>query len=252
MLSAIAGPDPRDRHSLPRADFGWMKSLDADLKGLRVAYSPDWGYATVDARVRRIVDEAVRVFERDLGCSVEIAHPGWSDAFDAFWAIVAMDTDLRGMRAMAAELGQKMSPHLVAFLNHPWTAEDFTNATRKAVVNKMWRFINHYDCLQIVGHHLDDPLVLRASAAFEQARPWRNAGRNCWRMRVSFSKSGSRNVTMKSTDQHLLDEEFEQPFRAPLAWKLPEYMNLYSRLNSEPERRNRTWAIAPATFHTGV
>ena len=26
--------------------------------------------------------------------------------------------------------------------------------------------------LQIVGRHLDDPLVLRASAAFEAAQPW--------------------------------------------------------------------------------
>ena len=26
--------------------------------------------------------------------------------------------------------------------------------------------------LQIVGRHLDDPTVLRASAAFEAARPW--------------------------------------------------------------------------------
>ncbi|MEA3117819.1 MAG: aspartyl-tRNA(Asn)/glutamyl-tRNA(Gln) amidotransferase subunit, partial [Paraburkholderia sp.] len=110
MLSVIAGPDPRDRHSLPRAGFDWMKSLDGDLKGLRVAYSPDWGYAAVDPRVRRIVDDAVGVFEDDLGCTVEIAHPGWSDPFDAFWAIVAMDTDLKGMRAMAAELGEKMSP----------------------------------------------------------------------------------------------------------------------------------------------
>lgn len=28
--------------------------------------------------------------------------------------------------------------------------------------------------LQIIGHHLDDPLVLRASAAFEAAAPWRD------------------------------------------------------------------------------
>jgi aspartyl-tRNA(Asn)/glutamyl-tRNA(Gln) amidotransferase subunit A len=28
--------------------------------------------------------------------------------------------------------------------------------------------------LQIVGRHLDDPLVLKASAAFEKARPWRD------------------------------------------------------------------------------
>ena len=29
--------------------------------------------------------------------------------------------------------------------------------------------------LQIVGRHLDDPLVMRASRCFEQARPWSNA-----------------------------------------------------------------------------
>jgi aspartyl-tRNA(Asn)/glutamyl-tRNA(Gln) amidotransferase subunit A len=28
--------------------------------------------------------------------------------------------------------------------------------------------------LQIIGRHLDDPLVLRASACFERARPWFN------------------------------------------------------------------------------
>jgi aspartyl-tRNA(Asn)/glutamyl-tRNA(Gln) amidotransferase subunit A len=235
MLSVIAGPDARDRHTLPRADFDWMKSLEGDLKGLRIAYSPDWGYAAVDPQVRRVVDDAVRVFERDLGCTVEIAHPGWSDPFDAFWGIVAMESDLVGMRKMVEQYGKQMSPHLVAFLNHPWSAEDFTNAnmTRKALVNKMWRFMANYDLLltptlavppfpvhmqgpeiidgrmvantqwlaftfpmnltgqpaasipagftsdglpvglQIVGRHLDDQLVLRASAAFEKAQPWR-------------------------------------------------------------------------------
>ena len=28
--------------------------------------------------------------------------------------------------------------------------------------------------MQIIGRHLDDPLVLRASAAFEQAQPWKD------------------------------------------------------------------------------
>jgi aspartyl-tRNA(Asn)/glutamyl-tRNA(Gln) amidotransferase subunit A len=236
MLSVIAGPDSRDRHSLPRAEFDWTRALEGDLKGLRIAYSPDWGYAAVDPQVRKVVDDAVRVFERDLGCTVEVAHPGWDDPFEAFWGIVAMESDLVGMRKMVEQHGKNMSPHLVAFLNHPWSAEDFTNAnlTRKALVNKMWRFMTNYDLLltptlavppfpvhmqgpeiidgrmvantqwlaftfpinltgqpaasvpagftsdglpiglQIVGRHLDDQLVLRASAAFEKARPWRN------------------------------------------------------------------------------
>lgn len=236
MLSVIAGPDDRDRHSLPRADFDWLAAPSGGVEGLRVAYSPDWGYAAVDPEVRRVVGEAVAVFERDLGCAVEVAHPGFGDSLDAFWALVAMESDLRGMRAMAAEHGGRMSPHLVAFLARAWTAEDFTDANirRKEVVNKMWRFMRGYDILltptlavppfavhvqgpekiegrmvapsewlaftfplnmtgqpaasvpagmtadglpvglQIIGPHLGDQVVLRASAAFERARPWRD------------------------------------------------------------------------------
>jgi aspartyl-tRNA(Asn)/glutamyl-tRNA(Gln) amidotransferase subunit A len=236
MLSVIAGPDDRDRLSLPTPNFDWMECLEGDLEGLKVAYSPDWGYAPVDPQVRKVVGDAVKVFERDLGCTVEIAHPGWEDPFLAFWALVAMETDLKGMREMVAKHGARMSPHLVDFLRTPWTAEDFTNAimTRKAVANKMWKFMRKYDLLltptlavppfpvhiqgpekiegrmvpttqwlaftfpmnmtgqpaasipagftddglpiglQIIGRHLDDPLVLKASAAFEKAKPWRD------------------------------------------------------------------------------
>ena len=234
MLSVISGPDSRDRYSLPKADFDWMETLKGGVKGLRVAYSSDWGYAKVDPEVRRVVGEAVKVFERDLGCTVEEANPGFEDPYGAFWAIVAMETDLRGMRELVSKHRLEMTPHLVDFIERPWTAEDFTNAimVRKAVANKMWRFMQKYDLLltptlavppfpvhvqgpekidghivhpfrwlaftfplnftgqpaasvpagftrdglpiglQIVGRHLDDPTVLRASAAFEAAKPW--------------------------------------------------------------------------------
>lgn len=234
MMSVIAGQDSRDRHTLPDANFDWMETLKGDLKGKRIAYSPDWGYAPVDPRVRQIVDQAVKVFERDLGCIVEEAHPGWDDPYDAFWGIVAAESDLKGLREMADRYGDRMTPHLVDFIRRDWKAEDFTNAlmTRKAVNNKMWRFMQRYDLLltptlavppfpvhiqgpekidghivapfrwlaftfpmnltgqpaasvpagwtddglpvglQIIGRHLDDQMVLRASAAFEQAKPW--------------------------------------------------------------------------------
>lgn len=237
MLSVIAGPDDRDNRSLPRQDgFDWMASLKGDLKGLKVAYSSDWGYAAVDKRVRDIVGKAVKVFERDLGCIVEEASPGWENPYQAFWALLAGETDLKGMREMERRLGDKMTPHLRDFLKTEWTAEQLTDAmvARKAVNNKMWRFMRKYDLLltptlavppfeigiqgptmidgrevepfewlhftyplnftgqpaasvpagwtddglpiglQIVGRHLDDALVLRASACFEAAQPWRD------------------------------------------------------------------------------
>ncbi len=178
----------------------------------------------------------MKVFEKDLRCTLELANPDWTDPFASFWGIVAMDTDLKGMREMVAKHGPQMSSHLVEFIQHPWTAEDLTNAmiARKGVVNKMWKFMSRYDLLltptlavppfavhcqgpekidgrivastqwlaftypinltgqpaasvpagftddglpiglQIVGRHLGDPLVLKASAAFEKARPWRD------------------------------------------------------------------------------
>ena len=236
MLSVLVGPDDRDRHSLPKPDFDFMTCLEGGLRGLRVAYSPDWGYAAVDPQVRRVVGEAVRVFERDLGCVVEEAHPGWEDPRPHFRALVALETDLVGMRHLADAYPGQISPNVVAILQHPWTAEELTNAViaRKGVVNKMWKFMRNYDLLltptlactpfpinttgpteidgrkvdpsqaspftfllnmtgqpaasipagwtedglpvglQIIGRHLDDRLVLRASAAFETAKPWRD------------------------------------------------------------------------------
>jgi len=237
MLAVMAGPDQRDRHSLPAGDTDWLAAPHGELKGLRIGYSADWGYAPVDPQVRAVVDAAVRVFEDELGCIVEAADPGFADPQDAFAALIALDSDLTGMRQMMDTLGERMSPHLRAFLQRRWTAEEFTDAlrVRKQVANSLARYMQRYDLLltptspvaafpvehhgpasiagrsvspgqwlafcaplnlsgqpaasvpagftadglpvglQIVGRHLDDALVLRASAAFEAVRPWRDA-----------------------------------------------------------------------------
>jgi aspartyl-tRNA(Asn)/glutamyl-tRNA(Gln) amidotransferase subunit A len=98
MLSVITGPDPRDRYSIPAGDVDYLKAPQEGIKGLRIAYSEDWGYAPVDSEVRRVVSEAVKVFETDLGCTVERVDPGWEDPFPQFWTLVAGDSDLVGMR----------------------------------------------------------------------------------------------------------------------------------------------------------
>jgi len=99
--------------------------------------------------VRRVVSEAVAVFEKDLGCTVERANPGWDDPMGVFWALVAGDTDLSGMRRIMKGHEHKMSPHLVDLITRPWKAEDFTDAKmgRQKVCNKMWRFMAQYDLL---------------------------------------------------------------------------------------------------------
>ena len=150
LMSVIAGPDPRDRLSVPAGDVDWTRCTEGGIRGLRVAYSADWGYAAVDPRVRAVVDDAVEAFERDLGCTVERVDPSWPHPYEAFWAIVANESDLRGLRAMVERIGaDNMTPHVVDFIRTEWTAEQFTDAlmVRKAVQNEMWRLMQDHDLL---------------------------------------------------------------------------------------------------------
>jgi aspartyl-tRNA(Asn)/glutamyl-tRNA(Gln) amidotransferase subunit A len=149
VLSVIAGHDDRDRLSVRSDDVDWQRAADGDLSGIRVAYSPDLGYAAVDPQVRSVVDRAAAVFERDLGCVVEQADPGWDDPYEALLPLILCESDLAGMRRLADELGDRMSPHLVDVLRADWTAEQLTGAVvrRKAVYNAAWRFFRSYDLL---------------------------------------------------------------------------------------------------------
>src|SRR4051812_46061457 len=82
-MSVLAGPDPRDRFSLPAGDVDWAHCTDGGIQGFRVAYSPDWSYAAVDPQVRALVGDAVEVFERELGCRVERVEPGWPHPYES-------------------------------------------------------------------------------------------------------------------------------------------------------------------------
>lgn len=234
MMSVMAGPDMRDRHSIPCSDVDWLASLHRPLQELRIAFSADFGYIAVDAEVRAVVTAAARRFASALGAELEEVDPGIADESASFAALVAFESDLSGMRQMQSELGAAMSPHLSAMLQRDWRAEHFTdaNTTRKKLCNQLWRFMQRYDLLlsptlavppfalhmqgpevidgrmvrsdhwlsfcfpfnftgqpaasvpagftasglpigmQIVGRHLDDGLVLAASAAFERIQPW--------------------------------------------------------------------------------
>jgi aspartyl-tRNA(Asn)/glutamyl-tRNA(Gln) amidotransferase subunit A len=78
LLQAMSGPDPRDPHCLPASDEEYLASCEGGASGLRIAYSPDLGYARVNPEVAAIVANAVRRFEQ-LGATVVDATPGFAD-----------------------------------------------------------------------------------------------------------------------------------------------------------------------------
>ncbi len=81
MLDAMAGADVLDRLSLP-AEGSFLEAMgESGIVGLRVAWSPDLGYAAVDPEVREIAASAAARFA-ELGCEVEEAHPSAADPWE--------------------------------------------------------------------------------------------------------------------------------------------------------------------------
>src|SRR5262245_1993133 len=236
MMNATAGPDERDQFSLPAERVDYVAALRGSLKGLRVAYSDDLGFAdAVDSEVRAICARAARAF-RELGCRVEEVSPAWPSPREPWGVIFCGGIATR----MASFLNRRdeIDPGLVhliedylksgptryvqawfdrlAWWQHPRAffekydllltptiacppfAVGLDNPTEiggKAVSAYAWipftypfnltgQPASSVPCgftragfpvgLQIVGRRFDDTGVLRASAAFERAHPWRH------------------------------------------------------------------------------
>lgn len=74
LQNVMAGPHPRDVASLwPKLE---LPSSYGDIKGWKIAYSPDLGFFEVDPEVRRNTEAALDIL-RGLGATVEEVELGW-------------------------------------------------------------------------------------------------------------------------------------------------------------------------------
>jgi len=234
MLTVCAGPDERDQYSLPGPRLDYVKALRGSLKGLRVAYTDDLGFAdAVDGEVRASCAKGARAF-RELGCRVEEIQPGWPSPREAWGEIfcggiatrmapyVDRRSDIEPGLYRIIETSLKNPPtkyvqawfDRLAWWQHPRALfetydllltptiacppfpvglDNPTEIAGKPVAAYAWipftypfnmtgQPASSVPCgftkdglpigLQIVGRRFDDATVLRASAAFERARPW--------------------------------------------------------------------------------
>ena len=113
FLRATCGPDLRDRLSLPDEGVDWLAAPETPLPlGMKIAYCRRWAEAPLDGEVGRIVDAAAHAFESELGACVEETRPPFGDLIEADRAIIAMETDLTGLRRLIGERGDVVSPPL--------------------------------------------------------------------------------------------------------------------------------------------
>src|SRR3712207_168161 len=149
MLNVLAEPDVRDWTSVPPEDVDYVDALEGGVEGLRVAFSPDLGYVSVEPEVQEAVRVAVRVFE-DMGARVEQTDPGFRDSLEFFnihWYAGAANA----LRAYGEKLREIMDPGLIEIANEgaEYSVLEYLEAVgrRSALAIHMGRFHAEYDLL---------------------------------------------------------------------------------------------------------
>ena len=81
LLQVLAGPDPRDPLSIDAPPADYLRACEGGLRGVRVGWSRDLGFAAVDPEVGDVAERAARRFS-ELGARVEDAKVDWGNPYD--------------------------------------------------------------------------------------------------------------------------------------------------------------------------
>ncbi len=168
MLNVLSLPDARDWFALPYDGRDYRIGLDDGVRGLKIAFSTDLGYAKVDPEIAERVSSAALVFA-ELGAQVHSVDPGFDDPVDCFrkhWYVGAA----RLMQGFTDEQRAVMEPGLreVAAEGAGYGLMDYVAAVaeRGGLGAHMRRFHATYDLLLTptlpipafpAGQELSDP-----------------------------------------------------------------------------------------------
>ncbi len=166
MLKVMAGPHPLDHTSAEAPPADYPALLDRPLKGRRIAFSPDFGHARVDADVAEVVARAVTLLE-SLGAEVEEISPPWGpvgrDIGRFFWAAF-----LGRRAALLEEFEDRMGADLVACIKEGanFSATDYLDWRERkfAYVAQIAQTLQAYDFLV-------SPAVSVAAFPVERVQP---------------------------------------------------------------------------------
>jgi aspartyl-tRNA(Asn)/glutamyl-tRNA(Gln) amidotransferase subunit A len=172
MLRVLSQPDHRDAYALPPDDTDWCGGIEEGVRGWRIAYSPDLGYAKVDPEIAAAAGVAARQFTA-LGAVVDevgaVFHSP-REALFTLWAAGAAKL-LDGYSRDKLEL---VDPGLVATAaeGERISAVDYLGAdlVRTELAQQMAAFHQKYDLLLTpmmpipalpVGQDLSNPVAER-------------------------------------------------------------------------------------------
>jgi aspartyl-tRNA(Asn)/glutamyl-tRNA(Gln) amidotransferase subunit A len=168
MLNVLSRPDPRDPYGLPAQDGDFRDGLEDGVRGWKIAYSPDLGYAKVDPEIAASVAAAARQFAA-LGAEVEEVGQIFQSPREALLTLWGAGA-ARIVAGIPAEKLKQCDPGFlaVAEAGARISAVDYLGAdlARNALGRTMGAFHETYDLLLTpmmpvpalpVGEDLNDP-----------------------------------------------------------------------------------------------
>lgn len=149
MLNVIGRYDYRDAYAIRGQPDDWGADLGEDLTSLRIAFSPDLDYASVDPQIASCVAQAAKAME-ELGAEIVEIHPGFESPIDIFrktWFTASLD-----VWSQCDEEGKKLlDPGLVdnAMAARDWSALDMFRALHDGaqLTERLEHFNQDYDLL---------------------------------------------------------------------------------------------------------
>jgi aspartyl-tRNA(Asn)/glutamyl-tRNA(Gln) amidotransferase subunit A len=148
-LDCTAGYHPCDPDSLPKPDRSYLKCLKQIPSGLRIAFSPDLGYARVQKEVMVNIEKAVKCFE-EMGHRVEIWKGRLPDVGEAWSNYINSDIYAKVHDELERNRSE-MSRSLVATLDrvsHLSIKDQLKAQKAKTELNRiLWELFDKFDLL---------------------------------------------------------------------------------------------------------
>jgi aspartyl-tRNA(Asn)/glutamyl-tRNA(Gln) amidotransferase subunit A len=152
LLDVMAGPDARDRTCLPAPPGRYRDALETlDLRGIRVAWSPDFGFARLDPEVAALCARAADRFVAATG----VTRVDTPVSFDDYIGIYAKVEGADRFVGIDRDLWQNRLDELDPLVAPGWVgARDITlpkaaaiEAARRQLVHRMAGYFESFDLL---------------------------------------------------------------------------------------------------------
>ena len=149
LLDLISGFDARDCTAMPTPTTSFLDGVDDGVAGLRIAFSPDFGFVRNDPEVDLAVRAAVGVLA-SAGAEVDEVDPGFADPVEAFH-VLWYSGEAQVLRAYGAAVDDRVDPGLrrTAATGAAFSSADYLDATavRMELGVLMGQFHQTYDVL---------------------------------------------------------------------------------------------------------